>query len=130
QLIRIAASIRHWTNRNSTVEEPYQEKAEDFRKAAIDFQIVRQPKEEAAQSHVGILNTLDPTTTLIRYSDGSLMEGRAGAGGEVRFQNQVRQFTVPMGSHCEVFDTELEGVVQALENAKTMFENGNKFKHI
>ncbi|GAA6025715.1 hypothetical protein JCM10207_008980 [Rhodosporidiobolus poonsookiae] len=82
--------------------------------------VIAESKEEAARTHNTILNALPPSH-LVAYSDGSLLDGRAGAGVLLRAvldgQSSELERGRAMGQSQSVYAAELEGARLALATA-------------
>jgi ribonuclease HI len=73
------------------------------------------PKDQATLEHKALLRSINNRTSLIAYTDGSLLEGKAGAGIYI-YGNGTSPIRLAalVGDKYEVFDAELSAIHLAL----------------
>ena len=93
----------------------------------LDIQVSEESKETAAQEHQRkhFFTHMD-ATQICFYTDGSLLEGKAGAGIYAsRADQTVHESKYYLGEEAEVFDAELYGIMKATETATKLTRNQN-----
>jgi ribonuclease HI len=85
----------------------------------IDIHIPTEPKDIAAKNHTNKhLSTHANAQHLCFYTDGSLLEGKAGAGIHASQANEtIHESKYYLGTETEVFDAEIYGMMKATETA-------------
>jgi ribonuclease HI len=88
----------------------------------LDIHIPEGPKDIVAQKHRDKhFFTHSNTEHLCFYTDGSLLEGKAGAGIHAsRADETIHESKHYLGTETEVFDAELYGIMKAAETAVTL----------
>lgn len=90
----------------------------------IDFGFAKGEKTEAAQAHLQLVKQLDRRRCMIAYSDGSLMDGKVGAGFIVNAPSLLPyQTSIGLGSQAEVFDAELVACLEACNRMKQLIQS-------
>ncbi|GAA5944828.1 hypothetical protein JCM3775_007321 [Rhodotorula graminis] len=85
--------------------------------------IVAENKDKAKETHLALLDGLGPSD-LVGYSDGSLIDGRAGAGWALRavFRSEElwQEKSAALGGQHTVYRGELEGLRMLLSKMRTL----------
>jgi ribonuclease HI len=115
-LLRILHSVSSWISPASKLEEVATPLPDTPPLATIDLSFAKTTKIEAAQLHSHLSQTLGKGNHMVAYTDGSLLEGRVGAGVYVQPKRQTPIKTCySLGTTAEVFDAELFACFKACE---------------
>src|SRR5690606_12558605 len=80
----------------------------------LTITISETPKDRATLEHKALLRTINLQTSIVAYTDDSLLETRAGAGVYIYGNGLNIKLAALIGEQAEVFDTELSAMLIAL----------------
>ena len=130
-LTKILGSLNPWINRNSILEQ-HGTTPTNLGTRKPSFIIPSTPKDQATKLHLALLKTIPLASSLIAYTDGSLLEGNAGAGMYIYGAGIIPEKRyAAMGSQCEVFDAELSAILRAIIQIESILESSvSRVRHI
>jgi len=112
-LIRVLARLNRWLERN-TILEQQGDYIPMSTTQSLTITILETPKDRATLEHKALLRTINLQTSIVAYTDGSLLETKAGAGIYIYGNGLSIKLAALVGEQCEVFDAELSAMHLAL----------------
>ena len=125
-LLRILSCLNTWIGRNTTLEQQG-ETTQIPTAQSLTISISDTPKDQATLEHKALLRTINHSSSIMAYTDGSFLEMKAGAGIYIYRNGIVVKLAALVGTQCEVFDAELSAIHLALTRiTKELLTNTNK----
>ena len=128
-LVRVLSKLNKWIDAISEVEE-VNINHQEVQQAEVKTLISTAEKSIAAVEHRRLTASLDDTS-FVAYTDGSLLDGKVGAGLYVpagRYWMEWKK-SVCLGETAEVFDAELVGINLACSLIGGLLQRNIPFRH-
>src|SRR5690606_5879592 len=104
-LIRIFARLHRWVGCNTTLEQQ-EESPTMSTPRSLTITISETSKDRATLEHKALLRTINLQTSIVAYTDGSLLETRAATGIYIYGNGLKIKLATLIGEQAEVFDAE------------------------
>jgi len=112
-LIRILSRLNNWIGCDTTMKQQGENTLiPPARSLTILISTIL--KDQATLEHKALLHTINLTTSIVAYTDGSLLEAKAEAGIYIYGNGLSIRLATLVGRQCEVFDAELSAMYLAL----------------